>query len=195
MSFGARDGSASVFPAAERDHAGHGAAPRDFALPAELRGLSVARLRDEVEREELRRKCATARCFDLDDDWDDEPDWEAPWAMPLGAVVWCKMQGFVWWPALVANPAVADRDIARLRDEGFLFIDFLGWNAKRSAQAKFAQRGTPPPPPPPWWKVAMARDMSKAKAPLDEAIENYMENGSEAEEEEEEEEESQPWRQ
>ena len=44
--FGARDGSACVFPAAERDHAGHGAAPRDFDLPSDLRGLSVAKLRD-----------------------------------------------------------------------------------------------------------------------------------------------------
>ena len=30
----------------------------------------------QVEREDLRRKCATSRCFDEDDDWDDEPDWE-----------------------------------------------------------------------------------------------------------------------
>jgi len=72
-----------------------------------------------VEREEQRRRgSGTTRCFDDDDDWDDEPDWEAPWAMPLGAVVWSKMHGFPWWPAVVALPAVLDRDIARLRDEG-----------------------------------------------------------------------------
>ena len=30
----------------------------------------------------------------------------------------CHMRGFPWWPALVAQPAVGDRDIARLRHEG-----------------------------------------------------------------------------
>ena len=38
------------------------------------------------------------------------PDWEAPWLQPLGSIIWCKMQGFHWWPAEVALPAVVDRD-------------------------------------------------------------------------------------
>ena len=97
--------------------------------------------------------------------------------MPLGAVVWCHMKGFPWWPAevrcaarpqgtstfrvvpphppqgflavvcpptphpppqrpppplQVAMPHVEDRDIARLRDDGWVFVRFFGWNEARA---------------------------------------------------------------
>ena len=48
-------------------------------------------------------------------------------------------------PNPTPNPTpnqVLDRDIARLRDEGFLFIEFLGWCAKRAHSWQVRGRGS-----------------------------------------------------
>ena len=48
-------------------------------------------------------RCATQRCFDLDDDWDEDPDWEAPTAWPWTretAALPCWRRG---WPPRAAS--------------------------------------------------------------------------------------------
>jgi hypothetical protein len=65
--------------------------PRHARLrPAPRQELSKAALREEVEKEDRRR---AARLFDEDDEWDDEVEWQTPWAMPLQSVIWCGMRG------------------------------------------------------------------------------------------------------
>ena len=56
-----------------------------------------------------------------------EVDWDLPWALPLGSVVWCKMRGYPWWPAEVVPPATDDKDIASMRNHLQCFVRFFGW--------------------------------------------------------------------
>ena len=51
-----------------------------------------------------------------------------PWRYPLGSVVWCKMQGYPFWPAEVMPPVVNDQDIARQRVAEKVFVRFFGWS-------------------------------------------------------------------
>lgn len=100
-----------------------------FELARELRTLSVADLRAEAAIEEATLgDAAGTRLYDNEDE---EPEWDAPWRQALGSVVWARIDPFPYWPAVVEMPAVLDRDIARLRDSGSVFVRFLGWNEKR----------------------------------------------------------------
>ena len=92
----------------------------EFELPAELRSLLN---KEELNRPALAEESRPHRCEDPDDDEDvplSELEWSAPWRHPLGTIVWVRMRGFPWWPALVCQPYVNDRDIAhqRLAKEG-----------------------------------------------------------------------------
>lgn len=40
------------------------------------------------------------------------------------------MAAYPWWPAVVCQPSVNDRDIARKRLDGCLFVRFFGWTGK-----------------------------------------------------------------
>ncbi|KOO53729.1 hypothetical protein Ctob_016375, partial [Chrysochromulina tobinii] len=98
----------------------------EFELPAELRSLN----KEELYRLALAEESHPRRCEDPDDDEDvplTELEWSAPWRHPLGTIVWVRMRGFSWWPALVCQPYVNDRDIARQRLAGNLFVKFFGW--------------------------------------------------------------------
>jgi len=98
----------------------------EFELPAELRSLN----KEELYRLALAEESRPRRCEDPDDDEDvplTELEWSAPWRHPLGTIVWVRMRGFSWWPALVCQPYVNDRDIARQRLAGNLFVKFFGW--------------------------------------------------------------------
>ena len=98
----------------------------EFELPAEISSLNKVELCRLALAEESRPR----RCDDPDDDEDNpltELEWSAPWRHPLGTIVWVRMRGFSWWPALVCQPYVNDRDIARQRLAGNLFVKFFGW--------------------------------------------------------------------
>mmetsp|Transcript_8405 Transcript_8405/g.14142 ORF Transcript_8405/g.14142 Transcript_8405/m.14142 type:complete len:908 (+) Transcript_8405:46-2769(+) len=108
----------------------------EFQLPQELCDISIAELRAEVKVQELSERRLSGhereRYIIHDEDPGKYLDWDCPWAVPLGSIVWCHMHGFPWWPAEVNPPSVLDHDTARLRDEGHVFVRFFGWNEKRS---------------------------------------------------------------
>eukprot|EP00965_Chrysotila_dentata_P183546 6060864-Pleurochrysis_carterae.AAC.2 len=45
---------------------------------------------------------AEAEIFDVDGE---DPDWQAPWACPLGAVILVKAPGYPYWPAQASDAA------------------------------------------------------------------------------------------
>lgn len=51
-----------------------------------------------------------------------------PDAVPIGTVVWAKLQGFPWWPGLVARERVISKQSQALRAQGQTFIYFFGTN-------------------------------------------------------------------
>lgn len=118
---------------------GGGGARADFELPAELRSADLTELRAQARAEEAP---GGGKCFDEEPE---EPNWASPWTFPIGSVVWCKMAGFAWWPAQVKPTEVSDRDTARMRHDGYVWVDFFAWGKRSMAYVEQARRAEPKP--------------------------------------------------
>jgi hypothetical protein len=105
----------------------------EFALPPELATLSKAG-KDDLHAEALIEDATIGdgKAQPMFDTEVEEPDEDAPWRYPIGAVVWAKMDSFPFWPAVVEWPRRNDRDTRRLREHGSVFVRFLGWNEARA---------------------------------------------------------------
>lgn len=75
-----------------------------FDLPHTLRGANRAELQRLAKAEELAARGRREPEGEADLT---ELQWNSPWRSPIGSVVWCRMQGFNYWPAeaSVARPS------------------------------------------------------------------------------------------